>query len=58
MQKIVRVHGSGGSDNGMPELNKLLSNGWNVISSNLVQTHSYINTYDYLIEKKHNSVGQ
>ena len=52
MQKIIRVYGFGGNDNGTPELNKLLSTGWKVISSNLVQSHDKMNTYDYLVEKQ------
>ena len=52
MQKIIRVYGFGVNDNSITELNKLLSTGWKVISSNLVQSHDKMNTYDYLIEKQ------
>ena len=52
MQKIIRVYGFGVNDNSITELNKLLSTGWRVISSNLVQSHDKMNTYDYLIEKQ------
>ena len=52
MQKIIRVYGFGVNDNSMTELNKLLSTGWRVISSNLVQSYDKMNTYDYVIEKQ------
>ena len=52
MQKIIRVYGFGVNDNSITELNKLLSTGWRVISSNLVQSHDKMNTYDYLVEKQ------
>ena len=52
MQKIIRVYGFGVNDNSITELNKLLSTGWRVISSNLVQSYDKMNTYDYLIEKQ------
>ena len=57
MQKIIRVYGFGVNDNSITELNKLLSTGWKVISSNLVQSHDKMNTYDYLVEKQ-SGVGQ
>ena len=56
MQKIIRVYGFGVNDNSITELNKLLSTGWRVISSNLVQSYDKMNTYDYLIEKQNGVV--